>query len=170
MWRKENDGFDKLSEWNSLYEEWPILMKDTILPSTLSWEADNTQWSWAGSSNSQRDRWSHRRDNTSRRYKIEFIVTYSWLPTLIPVQIQWNTIESVVITMSRKCQLVMGCCSKGPGRSNTDRIERFVIEATSSSLKVPFSNIRYRLQLLAEGKRELYRYRGDKSAHASSMW
>ena len=27
----------------------------------LLWEADNTQWSGAGSSNSQRDRWSHRR-------------------------------------------------------------------------------------------------------------
>ena len=63
----------------------------------------------------------------------------------------------------------MGYCSKGLGNSNTDRIERFVIGAISSSLKVPFSNIRYRLQLLVEGKRELYRYRGDESAHASSM-
>ena len=63
----------------------------------------------------------------------------------------------------------MGYCSKGIGRSNTDRIERFVIGAISSSLKVPFSNICYRLQLLAEGKRELYRYRGDKSVHASIM-
>ena len=63
----------------------------------------------------------------------------------------------------------MGYCSKGLGNFNTDRIERFLIEATSSSLKVPFSNICYRLQLLAEGKRELYRYRGDKSTHASSM-
>ena len=71
--------------------------------------------------------------------------------------------------MSRKCQLVMGYCSKGPGRSNTNRIERFVIEATSSSLKVPISNICYRLQLLAEETRELYRYRGDESTHASSM-
>ena len=60
-------------------------------------------------------------------------------------------------------------CSKGPGCSNTNRIERFQIEATSSSLKVPFSNIRYRLQLLAEETRELYRYRGDESAHASIM-
>ena len=60
-------------------------------------------------------------------------------------------------------------CSKALGNSNTDRIERFVIEAISSSLKVPFSNICYRLQLLAEGKRELYRYRGDESTHASSM-
>ena len=89
---------------------------------------------------------------------------------MIPVHSQWNITESVVITMSRKCQLLMGYCSKGPGHSNTDRIERFQIEATSSSLKVPFSSIRYRLQLLAEGKRELYRYRGDESAHASSMW
>ena len=89
---------------------------------------------------------------------------------MIPVQIQWNTIESVVITMSRKCQLLMGYCSKGIGNSNTDRIERFVIGAISSSLKVPFANICYRLQLLAEGKRELYRYRGDESTHASSMW
>ena len=89
---------------------------------------------------------------------------------MIPVQIQWNTTESVVITMSRKCQLLMGYCSKGLEHSNTDRIERFVIRATSSSLKVPFSSIRYRLQLLAEETRELYRYRGDKSAHASSMW
>ena len=63
----------------------------------------------------------------------------------------------------------MGYCSKGIGRSNTDRIERFLIEAISSSLKVPFSSICYRLQLLAEGKRELYRYRGDESVHASSM-
>ena len=63
----------------------------------------------------------------------------------------------------------MGYCSKGLERSNTDRIERFQIEATSSSLKVPFSSIRYRLQLLAEGKRELYRYRGDESTHASIM-
>ena len=63
----------------------------------------------------------------------------------------------------------MGYCSKGLGNSNTDRIERFLIGATSSSLKVPFTNIRYRLQLLAEGKRELYRYRGDESTHASSM-
>ena len=38
--------------------------------------------------------------------------------------------------MSRKCQLLMGYCSKGLERSNTDRIERFQIEATSSSLKV----------------------------------
>ena len=60
-------------------------------------------------------------------------------------------------------------CSKGPGHSNTNRIERFVIEAISSSLKVPFSNIRYRLQLLAEETRELYRYRGDESTHASIM-
>ena len=89
---------------------------------------------------------------------------------MIPVQIQWNTTESVVITMSRKCQLLMGYCSKGIGNSNTNRIERFLIGATSSSLKVPFSNICYRLQLLAEGKRELYRYRGDESAHASIMW
>ena len=29
--------------------------------------------------------------------------------------------------MSRKCQLLMGCCSKGIGNSNTDRIERFLI-------------------------------------------
>ena len=71
--------------------------------------------------------------------------------------------------MSRKCQLLMEQCSKWPGNSNTDRIEWFVIEAISSSLKVPFSNIRYRLQLLVEGKRELYRYRGDESTHASSM-
>ena len=63
----------------------------------------------------------------------------------------------------------MGYCNKGIGNSNTDRIERFVIEAISSSLKVPFSNICYCLQLLAEGKRDLYRYRGDESAHASSM-
>ena len=60
-------------------------------------------------------------------------------------------------------------CSKGLERSNTNRIERFQIEATSSSLKVPFSNIRYRLQLLAEETRELYRYRGDESTHASRM-
>ena len=40
--------------------------------------------------------------------------------------------------MSRKCQLVMGYCSKGPGCSNTNRIERFQIEATSSSLKEHF--------------------------------
>ena len=46
---------------------------------------------------------------------------------MIPVQIQWNTIESVVITMSRKCQLLMGYCSKGLEHSNTDRIERFLI-------------------------------------------
>ena len=39
--------------------------------------------------------------------------------------------------MSRKCQLLMGYCNQGPGHSNTDRIERFLIEATSSSLKVP---------------------------------
>ena len=39
--------------------------------------------------------------------------------------------------MSRKCQLLMGCCSMGIGNSNTNRIERFVIGATSSSLKVP---------------------------------
>ena len=71
--------------------------------------------------------------------------------------------------MSRKCQLLMGYCSKGLWRSNTDRIERFQIEATSSSLKVPFSNIRYRLQLLAEGIYALNRYRGDESTHASSM-
>ena len=71
--------------------------------------------------------------------------------------------------MSRKCQLVMEYCSKGLGNSNTDRIERFQIEATSSSLKVPFTNICYRLQLLAEETWELYRYRGDKSTHASSM-
>ena len=71
--------------------------------------------------------------------------------------------------MSRKCQLLMEQCSKGPGCSNTNRIERFQIEATSSSLKVPFSNICYRLQLLAEETWELYRYRGDKSTHASSM-
>ena len=89
---------------------------------------------------------------------------------MIPVQIQWNTTESVVITMSRKCQLVMGYCSKGLEHSNTNRIERFVIGATSSSLKVPFSNIRYRLQLLAEETRELYRYRGDESMYASIMW
>ena len=89
---------------------------------------------------------------------------------MIPVQIQWNTIESVVITMSRKCQLLMGYCNKGLGHSNTDRIERFVIEATSSSLKVLFANICYRLQLLAEETRELYRYRGDESTHASIMW
>ena len=38
--------------------------------------------------------------------------------------------------MSRKCQLLMGYCNKGLGRSNTNRIERFQIEATSSSLKV----------------------------------
>ena len=63
----------------------------------------------------------------------------------------------------------MGYCNKGPGRSNTNRIERFQIEATSSSFKVPFSNIRYRLQLLAKETRELYRYRGDESTHASSM-
>ena len=31
----------------------------------------------------------------------------------------------------------MGYCSKGLGNSNTDRIERFVIGSTSSSLKVP---------------------------------
>ena len=60
-------------------------------------------------------------------------------------------------------------CSKALGNSNTDRIERFLIEAISSSLKVPFSNICYRLQLLAEGIRALNRYRGDESAHASSM-
>ena len=89
---------------------------------------------------------------------------------MIPVQIQWNTIESVVITMSRKCQLLMGYCSKGIGNSNTDRIERFVIGAISSSLKVPFSNICYRLQLLAEGIHALNRCRGDESTHASSMW
>ena len=71
--------------------------------------------------------------------------------------------------MSRKCQLLMGYCSKGLGNSNTNRIERFVIGATSSSLKVPFSNICYRLQLLAEETRALYRYRGDESTHASSM-
>ena len=59
---------------------------------------------------------------------------------------------------------------KGLEHSNTNRIERFVIGAISSSLKEPFSNIRYRLQLLAEGKRELYRYRGDESTHASIMW
>ena len=29
--------------------------------------------------------------------------------------------------MSRKCQLLMGYCSKGLGNSNTDRIERFLI-------------------------------------------
>ena len=71
--------------------------------------------------------------------------------------------------MSRKCQLVMEQCSKGLGNSNTDRIERFQIEATSSSLKVPFSNICYRLQLLAEGIHALNRNRGDESTHASSM-
>ena len=71
--------------------------------------------------------------------------------------------------MSRKCQLLMGYCSKGLGNSNTNRIERFQIEATSSSLKLPFSNICYRLQLLAEETRELYRYRGDESTHASIM-
>ena len=71
--------------------------------------------------------------------------------------------------MSRKCQLLMGYCSKGIGRSNTNRIERFQIEATSSSLKVPFSNIRYRLQLLEEGIYVLNRCRGDESAHASIM-
>ena len=71
--------------------------------------------------------------------------------------------------MSRKCQLLMGYCSKGIGNSNTNRIERFVIGAISSSLKVPFSNICYRLQLLAEETRELYRYRGDESTHASIM-
>ena len=63
----------------------------------------------------------------------------------------------------------MGYCSKGLEHSNTDRIERFVIEAISSSLKVPFSNICYRLQLLAEGIHALNRNRGDESAHASSM-
>ena len=88
---------------------------------------------------------------------------------MIPVQIQWNITESVAITMSRKCQLLMGYCSKGIEHSNTNRIERFVIGAISSSLKEPFSNIRYRLQLLAEGIYVLYRYRGDESAHASSM-
>ena len=71
--------------------------------------------------------------------------------------------------MSRKCQLLMGYCSKGIGNSNTNRIERFVIGSISSSLKVAFSNICYRLQLLAEETWELYRYRGDKSTHASSM-
>ena len=89
---------------------------------------------------------------------------------MIPVQIQWNTTESVVITMSRKCQLLMEQCSKGPGNSNTDRIERFVIGSISSSLKVPFSDICYRLQLLAEGIRALNRCRGDESTHASIMW
>ena len=63
----------------------------------------------------------------------------------------------------------MGCCSKGLERSNTNRIERFVIGATSSSLKELFTNICYRLQLLAEETRALNRYRGDESAHASSM-
>ena len=63
----------------------------------------------------------------------------------------------------------MGYCSKGLGNSNTDRIERFQIEATSSSLKVPFSNICYRLQLLEEGIYVLNRCRGDESTHASSM-
>ena len=63
----------------------------------------------------------------------------------------------------------MGYCNKGLEHSNTDRIERFVIGATSSSLKEPFPNIRYRLQLLAEETRALYRYRGDESTHASSM-
>ena len=63
----------------------------------------------------------------------------------------------------------MGYCSKGLGNSNTDRIERFVIGSTSSSLKEPSSNIRYRLQLLAEETRALYRYRGDESTHASSL-
>ena len=63
----------------------------------------------------------------------------------------------------------MGYCNKGLEHSNTDRIERFVIGAISSSLKVPFSNIRYRLQLLAEETRALYRYRGDESTHASIM-
>ena len=71
--------------------------------------------------------------------------------------------------MSRKCQLLMGYCSKGLRNSNIDRIERFLIGSTSSSLKVPFSNICYRLQLLAEETRELYRYRGDESTHASIM-
>ena len=63
----------------------------------------------------------------------------------------------------------MGCCSKGPEHSNTYRIERFQIEAISSSLKEPFSSMCYRLQLLAEGIRALNRYRGDESAHASIM-
>ena len=63
----------------------------------------------------------------------------------------------------------MGYCNKGLGRSNTDRIERFVIGAISSSLKVPFTNICYRLQLLAEGIHALNRNRGDESTHASSM-
>ena len=63
----------------------------------------------------------------------------------------------------------MGYCSKGIGNSNTDRIERFVIGSISSSLKVPLSNIRYRLQLLAEGIHALNRNRGDESTHASSM-
>ena len=60
-------------------------------------------------------------------------------------------------------------CSKALGNSNTDRIERFLIGAISSSLKVPFSNICYRLQLLAEGIYALNRCRGDESTHASSM-
>ena len=89
---------------------------------------------------------------------------------MIPVQIQWKITDSVVITMSRKCQLLMEQCSKGLKHSNTDRIERFQIEATSSSLKVPFSNICYRLQLLAEGIHALNRNRGDESTHASIMW
>ena len=136
----------------------------------LPWEDDIIQWSWAGSSNCQTTVWSHRRKNTDQEKKRGSTATHSWLPTLIPVQIQWKITESVAITMSRKCQLLMGYCNKGLEHSNTNRIERFVIGAISSSLKVPFSSICYRLQLLAEGKRELYRYRGDESTHASSMW
>ena len=55
----------------------------------------------------------------------------------------------------------MGYCSKGLEHSNTDRIERFLIGSISSSLKVPFSNICYRLQLLAEGIYALNRCRGE---------
>ena len=91
-------------------------------------------------------------------------------PNWLPVQIQWKITELVVITMSRKCQLLMGYCNKGLEHSNTNRIERFLIGAISSSLKEPFTNICYRFQLLAEGKRELYRYWGNESTHASIMW
>ena len=89
---------------------------------------------------------------------------------MIPVQIQWKITELVAITMSRKCQLLIGYCNQGLEHSNTDRIERFLIEAISSSLKVPFTNICYRLQLLAEEMHAMNWCRGDESAHASSMW
>ena len=89
---------------------------------------------------------------------------------MIPVHRQWNTTESVVITVSWECQLLIGYCNTVPVLCNIDRIERFLVAKRRHPRSKTISQWFDRLQVLTEETRGLNRYRGGESIYASCMW